>query len=216
MDGPVRLKIPGSFMHKGRNVSTQSEHNSEESKNSSENHEALTSQESQNGNDGSISDETSQKVLQLERELSEARDRYLRTVAESENVRRRHERERSELVRYAAEGIVKDLLPVLDALDNAIQQADPNRAEPSGAERLQIIEGFRLVQKQFLDSLKKHGLEVIDSHDVEFDPNVHQAIQMIPKEGISSQMVATVFAKGYSIHGRVVRPAMVSVNVPGN
>lgn len=202
-------------------MDTQPDFNSEERNEQTEGDSEPTLQK--HCPDGSQSEdgagEQEQKIAQLERELGEVKDRYLRTVAESENIRRRHERERSDLLKYASEGIVRDLLPALDAFDTAIMQPQVDSTQQTSAkeaEKLQLIEGFRLIHKQFLETLKKHGLEIIEAKDVPFDPNIHQAIQMIEKEDATSQTVASVFAKGYSIHGRIVRAAMVSVNVPGN
>jgi molecular chaperone GrpE len=159
------------------------------------------------------SEELKERILRLQVELDEIRDKYLRNIAESENIRRRHERERVDLIKYAAENIVKDLLPVLDGFDTAVTNSTNN--DTQATESAGVIGGFRIIYKQFLEAMKKHGLEIAESTGVNFDPNIHQAIQMIPSEDVKTETVASVFAKGYSIHGRVVRPAMVSVSVPG-
>jgi molecular chaperone GrpE len=203
------------MMHEEVKVDTNSDSTSKFPEDS--NSDQISTNDSDGNNsetDNLGSEELKDKVRRLEIELSEIRDKYLRNIAESENIRRRHERERVDLIKYAAENIVKDLLPVLDGLDTAVANSSSNQSQVS--ESSGVIDGFRIIYKQLLDAMKKHGLEIAETAGVPFDPNIHQAIQMIPSEEVKAETVASVFAKGYSIHGRVVRPAMVSVSVPGN
>ena len=137
------------------------------------------------------------------------RDRYLRTVAEMDNMRKRIEREKQEFLKFSSESILKDMIPVLDSLDKAIPQ-DSTLESSSASYR----EGVAMVQKQFLQTLAKHGLEPVEALAKAFDPNYHQAIQRIESDTVKVETVATEFAKGYSLHGRLVRPSMVSVLVP--
>jgi molecular chaperone GrpE len=149
-------------------------------------------------------------LASCEKELVEMKDRYLRTVAEMDNMRKRLEREKQEFLKFSSESILKDMIPVLDSLDKAI----PTEAEQTAANVSAYKEGIQMVQKQLLQQLAKHGLEPVLSVEQPFDPNVHQAIQRIESGDVSQETVATEFAKGYILHGRLLRPAMVSVKVP--
>jgi molecular chaperone GrpE len=157
----------------------------------------------------SVEKSSDQEVERLTLELSEMKERYLRTVAEMDNMRKRLEREKSDFLKYSSEVIMKDMIPVLDSLDKAIP-ADAKGTASVTAYR----EGILIVQKQFLQALAKHGLEPVEAVDKPFDPNLHQAIQRLESSEIEAETVATEFAKGYTLHGRLVRPSMVSVRVP--
>lgn len=141
-------------------------------------------------------------------ELTEIKDRYLRTVAEMENMRKRHEKERSDLLKYGSEKIMLDILPVLDSFDQAVH-GDAIQGNSDA-----LLEGFKMVQKQLVDVLEKHGLVAFDSAGQTFDPNHHQAIQRIEAE-VDEDVVRDEFQKGYRLNDRLLRPAMVSVAVPG-
>lgn len=146
----------------------------------------------------------------LTQELADMKDRYLRTVAEMDNMRKRLEREKSEFLKFANESILKDMIPVLDSLDKAV----PNEQGLDPAVK-SYRDGVLMVQKQLLQMLAKHGLEPVESTDKPFDPNFHQAIQRIESSEVTAETVAAEFAKGYVLNGRLIRPSMVSVKVPG-
>ena len=153
--------------------------------------------------------ENANEVERLTLEVSETRDRYLRAVAEMDNMRKRLEREKQEFLRFSCEPILKDMIPVLDSLEKAL----PGEGHPeSGAAA--YLEGVAMVKRQLLQTLAKHGLEPVEAVGKGFDPNYHQAIQQIESETVTVETVATEFAKGYSLHGRLIRPSMVSVWVP--
>lgn len=145
------------------------------------------------------------KFQRLEEQLLEAKDRYLRQAADMENMRRRQERDRAELLKFGTEKLLQDLLPVLDSLDKAIQAAE-GQATP-------IVEGVRMMQKQFVTVLEQNGLKPIDSKGASFDPNLHQAIQRL-EDDVAEDTVKEEYQKGYTLNGRLIRPAMVSVSVP--
>lgn len=148
----------------------------------------------------------------LDKALSDAKehhDRYLRTLAESENARKRWQKERSDLQKYANEGLLKDLLPVLDSFQKAEEsmQADDLESVKSGVE---------LVRKQLIDALAKNGLQEVESISKgAFNPEVHQAIQRIEGD-VDQDVVGEEFQKGYTLNGRLLRASMVSVIVPGS
>ena len=102
------------------------------------------------------------------------------------------------------------MIPVLDSFDKAL----PTSSSLSG-EVAKFQEGMTMVYKLFLAALAKHGLEPVEAVGKLFDPNFHQAIQRIESGDVTEEIVATEFMKGYALHGRLLRPAMVSVKVPG-
>ena len=131
-------------------------------------------------------------------------DLYVRAVAEMENVRRRAAEDVSKAQKFSIEKFVKNLLPVMDSLEKAIEMT----AEIEGPMR----EGILATHRQLVHALEMSGMTVIDPKDAKFDPNTQQAIAMVPAvEGKSAGDVAQVFQHGWKIHERVLRPAMVSV-----
>lgn len=131
-------------------------------------------------------------------------DLYVRAVAEMENVRRRAAEDVSKAQKFSIEKFAKNLLPVMDSLEKAIEMT----AEIEGPMR----EGILATHRQLVHALEMSGMTVIDPKDAKFDPNTQQAIAMVPAvEGKSAGDVAQVFQHGWKIHERVLRPAIVSV-----
>lgn len=131
-------------------------------------------------------------------------DLYVRAVAEMENVRRRAAEDVSKAQKFSIEKFAKNLLPVMDSLEKAIEIT----AKIEGPMR----EGILATHRQLVHALEMSGMTVIDPKDAKFDPNTQQAIAMVPAvEGKSAGDVAQVFQHGWKIYERVLRPAMVSV-----
>ena len=155
-------------------------------------------------------DPRDEKIANLEAQLVEAqnreRDSVLRIKAEMENLRRRTELDVEKAHKFALEKFVNELLPVIDSLDRALEVAD--KANPDNAA---MIEGIELTLKSMLDVVRKFGVEVIADTDVPLDPNVHQAIAMVESEEIEAGKVLGVMQKGYTLNGRTIRAAMVTV-----
>ncbi|ASG41640.1 nucleotide exchange factor GrpE [Enterobacter roggenkampii] len=155
-------------------------------------------------------DPRDEKIANLEAQLVEAqnreRDSVLRIKAEMENLRRRTEQDVEKAHKFALEKFVNELLPVIDSLDRALEVAD--KANPDNAA---MIEGIELTLKSMLDVVRKFGVEVIADTDVPLDPNVHQAIAMVESEEIEAGKVLGVMQKGYTLNGRTIRAAMVTV-----
>ena len=157
-----------------------------------------------------------QPNAELAAEVAELKDKYVRVCAEMENMRRRQERERIDLNKYALETVFKDLLPVLDSFDKAIPDSVEGE-EPAKADTGGYYLGIQMVKRQLLEVCKKHGLEAIVSLGTQFDPNVHQGIQRIESGEVKVETVGDEYARGYNLNGRLIRPAMVSVlTPPGN
>jgi len=155
-------------------------------------------------------DPRDEKIANLEAQLVEAqnreRDGVLRIKAEMENLRRRTELDVEKAHKFALEKFVNELLPVIDSLDRALEVAD--KANPDNAA---MIEGIELTLKSMLDVVGKFGVEVIADTNVPLDPNVHQAIAMVESEEIEAGKVLGVMQKGYTLNGRTIRAAMVTV-----
>ncbi len=170
----------------------------------------------QNGSENlegpSSTEQTIPELDGLRAENADLKDKYLRAVAEMDNLRRRTEREKQETAKFALERVMSDLLPVLDVFETALQST--RQAQAASADVQAFAAGTEIVHKQLLSTLEKHGLARLQSLGQPFDPNLHQAIQRIDDESCTSETVAQVFAEGYLLHGRLLRAAMVAVTVP--
>jgi molecular chaperone GrpE len=136
----------------------------------------------------------------------EYRNRYIRAVADFENFRKRSEREKADFVRYAVGGVLKDILPVLDNFDRALDHAE---------EGDDFHKGVLMIYKQLFDVLQRHGLKPIVDTGVHFDPNIHEAVIREEDDSVPNHTVVAVLQKGYFIHDRLLRPALVKVAVGG-
>ena len=140
----------------------------------------------------------------LTAEKAELNDRLLRARAEFDNARRRSERERSEYLQFAAMDLVKDILPVLDDFERALKVETADR---------EYAKGVELIYQRLYDSLKRVGLEQIETEGRQFDPNVHQAVERVHTDEAADQTVLGEFQRGYNFKGKLLRPAMVKVAV---
>ena len=138
------------------------------------------------------------------------RDKYLelarRTQAEFENYQKRVRRDMDAERRYAAQPVISDLLPALDNLERALQSAT---TDPAAAK---LVEGIKLVHKQWLDTLAKHGVTPIEAVGQPFDPNMHEAIMQQPSADYPPMTVMQTVRTGYQLHERILRPAQVIVS----
>lgn len=139
---------------------------------------------------------------QLVREKAELQEMLLRRAAEFDNYRKRTDRERAELIEFAAAGAVKDLLPVIDDFERALAQpcADAEYAK-----------GVALIHQRLMDTLAKLGLEPIQAAGQPFDPNFHNAIEMVPTQEAEDHTVIEDLCRGYLFKGRLLRASMVRV-----
>ncbi|WP_373182421.1 nucleotide exchange factor GrpE [Halomonas campaniensis] len=145
------------------------------------------------------------RVEELEQSVAEAKDQALRAAAEAQNVRRRAEQEADKARKFALEKFVKELLPVVDSLEKALEaMAD----EATEAHR----EGVSMTLKMQQDVLAKFGVEVVEPAGEPFDPQFHEAMAMVPNPELEPNTVMEVMQKGYLLNGRLVRPAMVVVS----
>jgi molecular chaperone GrpE len=142
----------------------------------------------------------------LRQENQQLRDRVLRTMADFENYRKRADREKTDFFKYALGTVMKDLLPVLDNFDRALEHAE---------EGDEFHKGVLLIYKQLSDQLQKQGLRAIVDSGVHFDPNIHEAVVREEDASVPSHTVVAVLQKGYFLHDRLLRPALVKVAVGG-
>jgi molecular chaperone GrpE len=144
----------------------------------------------------------------LHAELAQAKDAALRAQAEAQNARRRSEQEVEKARKYALERFSGDLLTVVDNLERAVEAAADSEEEAMKP----IAEGVNLTLKSLLDVLVKYKIETVDPMGEPFDPNLHQAMTMVPNPDMEPNTVMDVMQRGYTLNGRLIRPAMVIVS----
>jgi molecular chaperone GrpE len=160
--------------------------------------EALNDQDPQQQQDETPPD----PLEEVRRERDALQDRLLRTAAEFDNYRKRMDRERRDLAEYTAGEAIKDLLPIIDNLERALQAAaqdDPLR------------KGVELIHKQMLEILRRRGVTPIEALGTDFDPNVHEAVTQEESEQHREGEVMEELQRGYKVGDRLLRPAMVKV-----
>jgi molecular chaperone GrpE len=185
----------------------------------------------ENNDDAYVIEDTEGSVEEIEREMRETaeeaaaeaaaeaapaepeaapqddyRNRYVRAIADFENFRKRTDREKADFFRYATSAVLKDVLPVLDNFDRALDHA---------AEGDEFHKGVLLIYKQLYDVLQRHGLKPIDESGVTFDPNIHEAVVREEDDSVPNHTVTAILQKGYFLHDRLLRPALVKVAVGG-
>ncbi|EKN4692580.1 nucleotide exchange factor GrpE [Yersinia ruckeri] len=167
--------------------------------------------EQQAGAAQEMSDGVDPRIAELETQLADAlqreRDSLLRAKAEVENIRRRTELDIEKAHKFALEKFSSSLLPVIDNLERALDSADH-----SNTELAVMIEGVELTRKSLLDAVEKFGIKVVAESNVPFNPEVHQAMTMIESADHEPNHVMNVMQKGYTLNGRLLRPAMVVVS----
>lgn len=135
--------------------------------------------------------------------LQQSEDQYKRLQADFANFRRRNEKEREELSSVVLQGLVKDLLPIIDNFERALAV--------EGVSGTPLHDGISMVYNQLMETLKKNGVEAIKATGEKFDPNYHQAVMRVQDPEKEDDTIAEEFQKGYMVQGRVIRPSMVKV-----
>lgn len=151
-----------------------------------------------------VSDSQDQ-LLDKTDEIEAVNDKYLRLAAEFENYKRRVQRDQSDTIRFANEKLLRDMLPTLDNLERAIQSGR-NQDNVDG-----ILEGIDLTYKHFLETLQKIGVTQVSSVGEIFDPAKHQAVGQVESSSVPENAIIEEYQKGYFLHDRILRPAMVTV-----
>ena len=154
--------------------------------------------------------EKEEEVEKYKAEAADFKDKYVRALAESENIRRRGTKLTADAKLYAVQKFTKDLLDVADILERASNSV-PEEERQKSETLSQLFEGVIMTEVELQKVFKKHGLEKVDPLDEPFDPNFHEAMFQLPVEGKTSGTVAVVQKVGYKLHGRAIRAAQVGV-----
>ncbi len=145
------------------------------------------------------------KLQEAEKKAAENYDKYMRTAAELDNYRKRAVREKTDAIQYGNETLLRDILPLVDGMDRALEHACNSDDFEAFKKGLEMIKG------QLLGCLQKHGVEMIDTKGKEFDPHVHEAMMQVESSEHEDSKVVDEFERGYLLNGRLLRPAKVSV-----
>ena len=154
-----------------------------------------------------MQEEQLSETEQLQQQVADANDQVLRIQAEMQNVRRRVERDIENAHKYALDKFSADLLPVVDNLERALSAISVDDESQKA-----VAEGIELTLKSFVDVLSRFKIEPVDPAGQPFDANLHQAVSMVPNPDLEPNTVMDVFQKGYTLNGRLIRPAMVVVS----
>lgn len=155
-----------------------------------------------------IASETDSPAALLEAAQEEARNKqelYLRALAEMDNLRKRNQREKEDIAKFGNENILREILPVIDNLERAIEHASCQEGDTG------LLEGVEMTLSQFSSVLQKFGVEALKSKGELFDPTHHQAVGQIETEEVPANHVAQELQKGYLLNNRLLRPSMVMV-----
>lgn len=158
-------------------------------------------------NESSADGDLTEEISSLKNELEKVNNQYIRLAADFDNYRKRQMQERESLLKYGAEETLKKMIEALDNIDRAkksVENVDDVNT---------VKESYNLVFKQIFDVLGKIGLEVIDTKDKEFDPNLHEAVMQTPTSEFPENIIIAELQKGYKLGDKVLRPSLVNVAV---
>lgn len=168
------------------------------------------SQEPSAEQEGVVVDLTSARIAELEAQLSHMKDQWVRACAETENVRKRAERDQQETARYAATSFARDMLNVLENSKRAAESITADKRESN--ELLKTIgDGLDMTVAELAGIFERHGIKRIDPLGEKFDHNLHQAVVQVEQPGTAPNTVVQVVQAGYVMHDRLLKPAMVAV-----
>jgi len=156
--------------------------------------------------DTNLVEDLQQALVAKAEEVKGLNDKYLRLAAEFDNYKRLNQRDQRDLIRFGNEQLIKELLPVVDNLERAI------KAAKDGGSSEVLIQGVDLTLKQLVDALAKFGVQAIPTVGQRFDPSGHQAVASVPSDQVPDQHVVEEFQRGYRLHDRILRAAMVTVS----
>ena len=162
-----------------------------------------------------VNKETQQEKVQdlsIEEKLEDAENRILRTLAETENLRKRYEREKEDLSNYVISNFAKETLSILDNLQRALSSIKTDELKDHDENISKFVEGIELTEKQMITVFEKFKIEKVESLDSNFDPNIHQAMFEVESEDKEPGTVVEVVQEGYKIGDRLLRPALVGVS----
>ncbi len=166
---------------------------------------ATAPEEETNGITAAEEETSLTELEEAKKEALENYDRYLRVSAEFDNYKKRVQKDRADLINYGNEKLIKELLPIIDSMERALNHGSNSQDIDA------FVEGLRLIYEQLIVSLKKHGVESIESIGQEFDPNFHEAMMKVESDELDDNKIVEEFEKGYLLNGRLLRPSKVSI-----
>ena len=146
----------------------------------------------------------------LQEEVRALKEDKIRVLAEMENLRKRFDREKIDSIKYGSVNFARDILSPGDNLERALSAINQEEDHPQSIKNL--IEGLKMVQKEFSSALEKNGISKINSMNEKFDPNLHQAMMEVERDDLDEGIVVQEIQTGYMMHDRLLRPAMVGVS----
>ncbi len=158
-----------------------------------------------NTNDQNTGNNDKNEIETLKNSIKDLEDRLLRSLAESQNIQKRAEKEKDDILKYCISSFAKDILSIRDNLKLALKNFNPENVES-------IVDGIKLTLSDMDKTLGNHGILEIESKNKPFDPNLHQAILEIPTDDKDSGIVMEVIQDGFTIKGRLLRPSLVGVS----
>lgn len=166
--------------------------------------------------EGEIIEEEDDEVIEVKEkeyqklvnESKDYQDKMLRALAELENFRKRNQKDREQYLKFSNENIIRELIDIYDNFNRALEHIDDKNDEASIKN---IIEGIKMIQKQLFNILEKNGVEEIKCEGEEFDPKIHEAVQVVETEDSEDEIVQ-VLQKGYKMHDKIIKPSMVAVS----
>ena len=181
--------------------------------NNDENLEETTSiknDEPQNEADSAEEESEESEEERLQEEVRALKEDKIRVLAEMENLRKRFDREKIDSIKYGSVNFARDILSPGDNLERALSAINQEEDHPQSIKNL--IEGLKMVQKEFSSALEKNGISKINSMNEKFNPNLHQAMMEVERDDLDEGIVVQEIQTGYMMHDRLLRPAMVGVS----
>jgi len=179
--------------------------------------EALTKEQLEAAANALLDEDTGEDAFEMDTyeelatENADLKDRVLRAMADTENLRKRAEREKAEATLYAATNFARDLLSVSDSMAKALEMMPDDARKTADEATRNLVEGIELTRRELLNSFQKHGIVEVDPLDEKFDPNYHQAMFEVPGSDKPNGTVVQVVQTGFKIGERILRPALVGV-----
>lgn len=175
-----------------------------------ENNESVETEEELKNNEDNKESELNKKIEELENQNADLKDKYMRAMAEMENIRKRAAKEKIDTIKRANKDLLLSLLNFMDNFERAIKAGENN----SDIQNSEYYKGIELIHKQFIDFIHDNGVEEIECLGGEFDPNLHEALTMIEIPDCEHEKIVEVYAKGYKLNDELLRTAKVIVGKP--
>lgn len=175
-----------------------------------ENNESIETEEELKNNEDNKENELNKKIEELENQNADLKDKYMRAMAEMENIRKRAAKEKIDTIKRANKDLLLSLLNFMDNFERAIKAGENN----SDIQNSEYYKGIELIHKQFIDFIHDNGVEEIECLGGEFDPNLHEALTMVEIPDCEHEKIVEVYAKGYKLNDELLRTAKVIVGKP--